>query len=440
MFKIEWVNHASYIFDDGEIRLITDPWLEGSVFNESWNLISKTVFTYEDFKSIDYIWFSHEHPDHFFPPNLKKIPEEIRQNITILFQKTDDKKVLEFCKNIGFKDVIEVFNSEFKLSSKTKIYISPFSKFDTDSWMLLNCNGVKLLNVNDCILNNTKTIKKLKTITGEVDYLFTQFSYANWVGNPNDEQGRKEQALEKLKRISNQIDIFKPRFVVPFASFVYFAKKENYFMNSTVNTVEDIMNFLSEKKVKTLLMYPGDIYSEGEWNNNEQNIAKYGVDFQNIKNIQAYNIEKQSNFASVEESFKKGPFYLFNMGSIPSRILTSVIGTRIVKIKLSDLEFIVEVDLLTKEILKLNTDKFDLCLTSQNLEYILKFSWGPGTILIAGTFYTQNANGLKFMHYMSEISHCISQGKIFSYYYALNRIWGLITNKIFRIFDKFNIA
>ena len=95
--KIKWVNHASYILEYDGIKMISDPWIEGNVFNQSWSLLAKSKFTYNDYKDITHIWFSHEHPDHFFPPNLLKIPSDYRSNITVLFQKTIDNKVRKFC-------------------------------------------------------------------------------------------------------------------------------------------------------------------------------------------------------------------------------------------------------------------------------------------------------------------------------------------------------
>ena len=48
--KITWVNHASFIISNENINLISDPWIEGRVFNQSWDLLVPTVFTYNDFK------------------------------------------------------------------------------------------------------------------------------------------------------------------------------------------------------------------------------------------------------------------------------------------------------------------------------------------------------------------------------------------------------
>ena len=90
--QIEFVNHASFIATAGGVRIMSDPWLEGRVFNDGWDLISPSTMSYEDFREITHLWFSHEHPDHFLPPNLKKIPEETRRAVHVLYQRTRDKK------------------------------------------------------------------------------------------------------------------------------------------------------------------------------------------------------------------------------------------------------------------------------------------------------------------------------------------------------------
>jgi hypothetical protein len=47
--KISFINHTSYILEHKSINFMVDPWLEGKVFDDSWDLISKTKFQYEDF-------------------------------------------------------------------------------------------------------------------------------------------------------------------------------------------------------------------------------------------------------------------------------------------------------------------------------------------------------------------------------------------------------
>jgi hypothetical protein len=47
---IEFVNHASLIISSGDVRLISDPWLEGKVFDEGWDRVATSAMTFDDFK------------------------------------------------------------------------------------------------------------------------------------------------------------------------------------------------------------------------------------------------------------------------------------------------------------------------------------------------------------------------------------------------------
>ena len=160
--KLTWVNHASFIVESGDVRLICDPWMEGRVFNQSWELLAKTVFTCEDFSKISHLWFSHEHPDHFFPPNIMKIPVKFRKQITVLYQKTIDGKVKEFCRNAGFRRIIEMSGGvEYRLGEDFSV-INDKMRNDTDSWLLIRTGGATILNVNDCVFRKAAEMKKIR--------------------------------------------------------------------------------------------------------------------------------------------------------------------------------------------------------------------------------------------------------------------------------------
>ena len=52
--NIQFVNHSSFVVEHDNIVLMIDPWLEGRVFNNGWDLISKTQFKFEDFELLNY--------------------------------------------------------------------------------------------------------------------------------------------------------------------------------------------------------------------------------------------------------------------------------------------------------------------------------------------------------------------------------------------------
>ena len=238
--EIIWVNHASYILKNAEVSILTDPWIEFSAFNNGWDLLSPSVFNYDNFKEITHIWFSHEHPDHFSPTVLKKISEDIRKNITILYQKTKDRKIAKFCKMLGFKEVIETSREWLSLSENIKIYIDSIGR---DSWCVVESLGESFLNINDCVISNKNNAVEIKKVVPKCDVLFTQFSYANWVGNRGQEDLHKKFAKKKIKRIDLQIEIFNPKFLIPFASFVYFSSKENFYLNKAINKINTIYEY-----------------------------------------------------------------------------------------------------------------------------------------------------------------------------------------------------
>ena len=80
--KVRFVGHAGISVECQNQTILCDPWLVGKVFNNSWALLSPT--SPPPFATVDYIWISHEHPDHFSFPSLKSIPDTDKARIKVL--------------------------------------------------------------------------------------------------------------------------------------------------------------------------------------------------------------------------------------------------------------------------------------------------------------------------------------------------------------------
>lgn len=281
-FSIEFVNHASFIVRAGGKSIIVDPWLEGSVFDNGWRHISKTLLPYDAFNNIDYIWFSHEHPDHFHPPSLRLISEEAKAGIKVLYQATVDKKVEEYCKKAGFADTIPLdTDTPYTLAEDFTITCNAWTYGDSYCWFKIG--DTSILNINDCAFESFEELEKIKNSVGTADIIFLQFAYANKVGNPADTHLRNEAIAQKIRYFGMTEQIFQPRFMIPFASFIYFSHEENGYMNDHSYSIgqirEDIEKELKQSEV--LLMYPGDQWEPGkEWNNDER-VTKYHRDYEN---------------------------------------------------------------------------------------------------------------------------------------------------------------
>jgi hypothetical protein len=378
--RIEWVNHASFVIRSRGIHLITDPWLDGTAFNHGWKLVSPTVFRYEDFADITHIWISHEHPDHFSPPNLKRIPEDLRRNITVLFHETKDKRVIKVCKAYGFTvqelapGEVVTLEDDFRLVCGRQGLI--------DSWLAVFADNQTLLNMNDCIFTKRDDLLAIKQKVGEVDVSLLQFSYANWVGNIDDHACHRRHAQRKLNEIKVHLQLFHPSSFIPCASFVYFSHAENFFMNECANRVDAVHDLASKDlKVPTVVLYPGDKWQVGDPWDSSTALYRYRADVERALVCPPDTSPRvefgrlcESAAAFVRKSTHKNNTLLLKA------LRPAVVG-------LNDLG--IDVELSYRGGLKKVTGKqADIVTSSDSLNYCLQFDWGGDTLAVNGRYQT----------------------------------------------------
>ncbi len=270
--EILWINHAGYELRAGGLRIVHDPWLSGLAFGNGWALLSESKYLPEDFLGVDYIWLSHEHPDHFSPAAMKAIPEEARKSITVLYQRTRDKRVVRFCDKLGFN----TRELENKVRTPLNEYVAvTCGTVHSDSWLFTETPDFSIFNANDCV--GIEWHKVAAALSRPTDILMTQFSYANWVGNPGEHDRMKAVAARKILEMKDQIAAFKPRTLIPFASYVWFCRDDNFHMNAHANRIGEIAKIFSET-VKIAILYPGEIFSPNVEHDNLSSIARYDVD------------------------------------------------------------------------------------------------------------------------------------------------------------------
>lgn len=420
--RIEFVNHASTIFSHDGVHLITDPWIEGTVFHNGWSLLTPTRFTYQDYDRITHIWFSHEHPDHFFPPNIKAIPAEFRKNITVLYQFTYDKKVVEFCKNLGFKDVIELEpNREYALSPKFTIICAPFKH---DSWLYIKTDEFSFLNTNDCVINTPDQAQSIYKITGKIDVFLTQFSYAAKSGNATDSDKRKKSVEDKINQMKVQFAVFKPSFFIPIASFVWFSHEENFYMNDEINKIDRVEQFIKTQGVQPVVLYPGDIYIPGQDHDNTDAIKKYMGDYQ------AISFEKTTKTKSVSlEAIQQSGADLGKRIKRFDKLTYWRLASNPFSVYLPDLDVVLEYS-IKHGIRPLNKSKeqADLIMTSEVLDYCLRFDWGFGTTNVNARFQTQSPRAQKLFSLYTFATTTLNHND-----HTFKRVLLKLKNKVFRI-------
>lgn len=356
-----------------------DPWIEGTAFNNGWRLLSPTTFSYDDFANVTHIWFSHEHPDHFALPNLRKIPEEIRRRITVLFHFTKDKRVLNVCKSLGFT-IQELPESQWFQVGDVNLICG--RNEEIDSWLGIRVGNIRLLNLNDCLFTGDRELVRIHGLFGSPDVLLTQFSYANWVGNKGDTASHHRFAQSKRNEIRKQTRILRPKWIVPFASFVWFSHQDNYYMNECVNHIDDIFSYCAnELKTSPVVLCPGDTWEIGAAHDSADAIASYEANFAEISRTGALDRSAPVTDDKLQEA---ASLFISKIRKKNNRLLLRLIPAATAYLTDKNKTAIIS----PKEFRLVNgmAGRPDIHLDSDSLAYCMRYGWGGDTLQVNGRY------------------------------------------------------
>ncbi len=375
VMKIRFVSHASFSVESGGITLLTDPWLFGKAFNQGWALLSPAATV--PWEKIDYVWISHQHPDHLHFPTLKSLPPQEKNRLTMLYQKHASQRIPKVLRGMGYPNVQEVTLNKW-ISLRGGVEVMCGSAGSMDSWIAVRAEGVNVLNLNDCVIEPAH-LAYISKLVGKVTVLLTQFSFANWIGNRADELGEAET---KLRQVRQRVNLLKPEVTIPFASFIYFCSQENSWMNEfsiTPRRVADLglpgVNF----------MYPGDEWdSDVRTFNSAEAIEKYMNDVARPKVIDPTppTISIEIVQQAVDRTLRavRARFGKFTIGRIKP-----------FSIYLHDLDKVLSVyPAGTCEVHDATQDRRDAArytMCSQVAWYAFAYSWGWGAMQVSGMYF-----------------------------------------------------
>lgn len=390
-----------------------DPWIEGKAFHDGWSLLAKTVFQPADFQNVTHIWFSHEHPDHFSPPTLAKIDPKIRSRITVLFQSTADKKLRDFCRKLNFGEFIEMKESEwYRLNRETELLCGSFG--GGDSWLYTKSKGFSILNTNDCVINQRAAAQSIKDRVGAVDVLLAQFSYAQWEGNRRDREARRAAAQRKLEQLDVQIDIFKPRYIIPFASFIWFSHVENYYLNDEINRIGDVYNYLLQRSdgVIPIVLYPGESWEIGQHHQSSESVGKYAEDYCNVHNSPDLGTSDKVPLAQLAKASRN--FTKMILDQLGRKALLYLLFLRPLKIYLCDYKESFAFSFIRGfRRVRIQLSDTDISMSSDALLYCFQFFWGFNSLHVNGRFEIPKRGDIDTFLLYERLATMINRGLTF---------------------------
>ena len=352
--NVRLISHASVLIKTLDVVVLTDPWLFGTAFNDSWCLSNKpSEFNLDE---VTHLWISHEHSDHFHPPTLKSFPQEFKNRVKVLFQDNYSDRIPNALEEFGYNDI-------FRMKHRKKLYLGNtlfycYQSGIMDSSLAIGEKEEIILNLNDCQFYKSDAKLVLKDL-GHVDTLLNQFSYATNSGKTDYHTRLPREAFEILDRmVSNHRDL-KAKVTMPFASFIRFCSTENQFMNQYMNTVYDVKvrfekdgleckSFELPDKVPMELTEPCSVKVEHIWFNFSELCRKLYLNYPSW----------------ILWFFRSMTVYIPDIG-------------KSVKFSLKHRSF---------HIPKSPRNKHDLVINSQALNYSFAHLWGNQTLSISGRF------------------------------------------------------
>jgi len=382
--RIQFINHASVKIITPQACITTDPWYSGPAFNNGWDLIRADAEMTATASDATHVWLSHEHPDHFSIAFFKATPNRA---LRVLFQKTADGRVAGFLRSQGFPvdEIPQGVNHEFAPGETISVTRAGFY----DSWCVVRAGGKVILDLNDCEVNTEQDLLALKKEVGRVDVLLTQFSYAAWKGGRANKALREVAARDKLATVNRQIEILQPKFVIPFASFVYFSHVENSYLNDSINDIQAVLDAIGQQDCKPVIMKPRDIWTVGEAWNNREAIAYWREAYVSIANLPLRQPASPVLLADLiahgrvyqERVFSKNSKWLIYLASL----VPGAGAFQPLAIRLTDLGNTVRFSFF-EELRETPDVKPDVEMSSESLDFIFRNDFGYDTLTVNGRF------------------------------------------------------
>ncbi len=234
-----FLNHACFMVRTEGALLVCDPWLEGAVLDGAWSLVDGATGNDDLLDILNgagvpvYIWCSRAQPDHFSLPFLRRFRSEFRGIATFLYRPGRDMRLRDELRRQRLP--VAECRDGVTVALAGDLRLTALANGDGDTACLIHCAGRSILNLGDRALATAAACQsaapRIGRAASRIDLLLTGFGSMGWCGNPEGFAVREAAAKAAVERLAVQVERFRPKLVVPIASFARFARADNVWLN-----------------------------------------------------------------------------------------------------------------------------------------------------------------------------------------------------------------
>jgi UDP-MurNAc hydroxylase len=272
--KIRYIKSACVAVETKGLKILTDPWLVDGEYYGSWCHYPKLEFDQDYFDSIDYIYISHIHPDHF----SKKTFKLLNKDIPVLIHQYASPFLKMNIERLGFKVTELPHNQKTELKNGVTIEIlaadncnpelcakfmgcgiieTKFKSTQIDSLAVISDGEHNVLNLNDCPYDLAKeAIEVILEEHQNIDFLLVGYGgagpYPQCFDLSDNERQRAEESkkLQFLTQGEKYIKLVNPKFYMPFAGTYTLAGNLSELQNKRgVPELDEAVNYFSNSSL-----------------------------------------------------------------------------------------------------------------------------------------------------------------------------------------------
>ena len=253
--SVELLSHACLLFKAKDFSFATDPWIEGFAFSSGWWTSQFPPKNWEEeLNKVDFIYISHNHPDHLNQFTLEKI----RKDMHFIVPEFANDSVRKLLSRFGFNNVSSFSFNNYYRFREIDLYFTILKSgdFREDSGIYFTYGNFSCLTTVDS--NDLNFLRFPENIS-----LFCSSFAGGASGYPLcfrtiDEQ-KKPQIIQRNSNaikstVKGQIKICNPNYYLPYAGFFSErAPRDAYIKNFNIkNNTSDYVESLSSLKVDVL--------------------------------------------------------------------------------------------------------------------------------------------------------------------------------------------
>jgi len=242
------IGNATLICYDKRPILVTDPWLVGSAYFQSWTLSHEIPAEQKDaILAAQYVYVTHGHPDHLSSESLKLLKDK-----KILLPDHVGSRIADGLKKQGFK--VHVLCDRKWMTLSDRIRVLSIADYNQDAILLVDVNGILVADLNDASERGwgnfiRKTARNYKT-----SFLLCLSGYGDAdMINYFDESGQRipPHAAKRLpfgKNIAARAENLNLKFFAPFSSMHMYQRADSIWANEyTTKTSDHAIGFASKR-------------------------------------------------------------------------------------------------------------------------------------------------------------------------------------------------